>query len=167
MSEKITQEYLKSILDYDPETGVFRWKERGKMRGPNRVGQFAGSLTVRGYVKIKIDRKLYLAHRLAWLYMTNKWPVTIDQIDNETSNNKFSNLRDASHEENQCNRGKMKNNKCGYKGVYKLNNVNRWRSRIKRGNQYIDCGTHKTPEEAYNAYCQKAKELHDEYARLA
>jgi hypothetical protein len=65
---------LLKLLKYDPATGVFRWRvHRG---GPNNFGGVAaGSIhPPKGCRVICIDGKIYRANRLAWLYMTGKWP---------------------------------------------------------------------------------------------
>ena len=78
----LTQERLKEVLHYDPETGIFMW-----LVAPNgriRVGMEAGS-SHDGYIGIKVDRILYKAHRLAWFYMTGEWPA--NDVDHWDRNN--------------------------------------------------------------------------------
>lgn len=103
----INQAYLKSILDYEPETGIFRWKivKRG-WRGKTIAfpGDRAGHIERDGYWRISIDGKFYLMHRLAWLWMTGDWPeIVIDHKDRDKGNNKWANLRDATYSENSRN----------------------------------------------------------------
>lgn len=86
----LTVERLRELLDYDPETGVFRWKEP---RRKCRVGEVAGSLRKDGYVKIQVDGRFYQAHRLAWLCVYGVWPSAIDHIDGNRANNAIANLR--------------------------------------------------------------------------
>lgn len=67
----VTADRLRKLLSYDPETGVFRWKEtRGSIRSGARAGCDGGS---QGRI-IRVDKRLYSAARLAWLYMTGEWP---------------------------------------------------------------------------------------------
>lgn len=98
------QETLKKFLYYDPDTGVFTWKVSPNKRIP--IGSVAGSYCSNGYhIQIKINKKTYLAHRLAWLYMYGHWPTNIiDHIDNNGRNNKLSNLRDTTFVVNSHNR---------------------------------------------------------------
>jgi hypothetical protein len=85
---EITAERLREVLLYDPETGVFRWWVPTSRKSPFRVGKIAGSYHRDGYREIRIDKRLYRAHRLAWLYMTDKWPdLEIDHIDQDGTNN--------------------------------------------------------------------------------
>ena len=148
----ITQEYLKSILEYNPDTGIFTWN-----KSPNWsicVGDVAGCLN-QGYISIKIDKKRYLAHRLAWLYMTGSWPeFEIDHIEgiNIPNFNKFSNLRDVNHNNNMLNKEKYKSNTSGYRGVSWDNKSKKWRSRIGLNKKTNLLGYFNTPEEASKAY---------------
>ena len=155
--ELITQEYLKSILVYSQETGNFIWK----IRPANHIhiGDIAGSLHHTGYIVIQINKKLYLAHRLAWLYMTGNFPVnTIDHIDgiNIPNFNKWSNLRDITHQKNNFNKGINKNNTSGYKGVSWNKRNNKWQVEIGVNGKSIYLGYFVDIEEASDAY-EKAK----------
>ena len=63
----ITQERLKQLLCYDPETGLFTWLQKSSLHSVKKPGDIAGCKHICGYWHIRIDNKLYLAHRLAWL----------------------------------------------------------------------------------------------------
>ena len=79
----LTQERLKQLLHYDPETGEFSRVAKG--RGYHKP---VNSLYEDGYYRIGVDRRIYMANRLAWLYMTGKWPKEIiDHRDLDKSNN--------------------------------------------------------------------------------
>ena len=112
----LTQEYLKSILSYNPETGIFTWnKDIGRKI---KAGDVAGGVECEGYITIGINNKIYKAHRLAWLYMTGKWPPNqIDHKKHIRNDNRFSQLRLATNEENGKNRSLNKNNTSGVSGV--------------------------------------------------
>lgn len=103
----ITQQRLKELLDYDPLTGIFTWRvDRYRVR----KGQSAGVVATRknGYrrIHIRLDQRLYLAHRLAWLYMTGRWPTNLlDHKDGDATNNQWKNLREATSVENAANSG--------------------------------------------------------------
>jgi hypothetical protein len=153
----LTAERLRAVLDYDPETGVFTWKQRRKNC---RVGAIAGSATVRGYIEIKIDGKHHLAHRLAWLHVHGTWPTNvIDHIDGNGSNNAISNLRDVTQSQNAENRKRAHaNNKCGLLGVGRSRS--KWRARILLYGEELHLGTFDTPEEAHAVYLAAKRELH-------
>ena len=122
--ETFTQEYLKSILDYDLDTGIFTWKVNKSRR--SNIGNVAGWL-YNGYREIGIDSKKYKAHRLAWLYVNGEMPKNlIDHIDGNRSNNKISNLREATYQENSENYKTPQTNKSGVKNVSWYKNLNKW-----------------------------------------
>jgi len=98
------------LLTYDPYTGLFTWLVDAYS---NKVkGKIAGSIK-EGYINISIDRKLYRAHRLAWLYVNGVFPSEIDHINRVKSDNRICNLREVSRSENCQNRStskRVKNN---------------------------------------------------------
>ena len=110
MKEKITQAKLKELLSYDPETGDFTWLVGRKM-----AGKKAGSPHNQGYFTIRISRKLYLSHRLAWLYVYGAFPkIDLDHINGVKSDTRIDNLRECSESQNQWNSRKPKNNISGF-----------------------------------------------------
>jgi HNH endonuclease len=117
---ELTHARLCELLSYDPETGLWTW--RLSRRGAVKAGAAAGSLNnPEGYLRIKIDGHLYLAHRLAVFYMTKSWPkVGTDHKDLDRINNRWTNLREATRSENQANIGAHRDNKLGVKGVSRL-----------------------------------------------
>lgn len=155
---ELTQERLKELLHYDPETGVFTWRVS---RGTRAAGSEAGCVTSnheqkkharRPYVRkdIRVERKLYLAHRLAWLYMTGAWPPEqIDHIDGDALNNRFDNLRAVTHAQNHLNRPRNRNNTSGVIGVFfdKNGYCKPWRAQIDHNGKRWNKGF-KTKEEA-------------------
>jgi Demerecviridae HNH endonuclease len=136
---------------YDPETGIFRW--------PN--GRVAGSYTNNGYIFIGVYGLRFLAHRLAWLYMTGEWPKEqIDHINRSRSDNRWCNLREASNGQNSAN--KLCYGQLGAPGVEK--HGTKYRARIKINYQRIELGTFNTLAEAAEAYDKASKSYHGEYS---
>ena len=85
---------LRKVLSYAPTTGIFRWKVSASSRSP--VGAIAGAKNGRGYHQIRIGGRPYSASRLAWLYMTGKWPNSeISYINGKPSDTRWANLREA------------------------------------------------------------------------
>lgn len=109
MPKELSHARLTSLIDYGPETGRFTWKVP---KHPARKGDACGCIGNKGYRVIKIDGQAYLAHRLAWLYMTGSWPPEqIDHANRDRADNRFSNLRAASQSQNNANR--VLSEKCG------------------------------------------------------
>ena len=161
MNSSITRTRLKKLVSYDPLTGIFTWVV--KPSAQVGVGDHAGSINSSGYITMKADKVNYLAHRLAWLYMTGEWPkYQIDHANGDGTDNRFSNLRECSHGQNRANSKLASNNTTGYKGV--VAKKNRYQAQITHNRQVINLGSFKTKEEAHQAYCRRAKELHGEFA---
>lgn len=116
---QITQERLRELLHYEPETGVFTWRvSRGRLA---KAGDVAGTIETGGYMQIRVDGVAHLAHRLAWLYMTGEMIPLIDHRDTQRSNNRWSNLRQFDKPLNGLNRrGANRNNGTGLLGVSKV-----------------------------------------------
>lgn len=115
--QRMTQSLLKQYLNYDPITGYFTWV----FKHCNKVipGQRAGSVHRNGHRVIHLFGSLYAEHRLAWLYMTGKFPKEfIDHIDHNEHNNCFDNLREVSKTENNKNNSLRLDNKSGKAGIY-------------------------------------------------
>ena len=132
--EKLTQNELKKHLHYNPETGIFTWKLSA--RRPVCIGDVAGCYDKRAYIVIRIENVLYLAHRLAWLYMEGYHPE--NQIDHKNGNkhdNRWKNLREATQTCNSQNTKILKNNTSGFPGVSWSEKRHKWKckSRNTRG----------------------------------
>lgn len=158
---------LRRLLDYNPETGVFRWKPNPKHRltwNTRFAGSIAGTINKR-YREIGIDDQKYLAHRLAWFYVNGRWPKLIDHIDMNGHNNAIRNLREATHSTNKANRRAPANNSSGYKGVSFNKVVQRYQASICRQYKQMHLGFFATAREAHAAYCSAAKALFGEYSR--
>lgn len=159
----ITQAELKARILYNPETGEFQWVQGGRF---NRLaGKPAGYTDPDGYIQIRIDKKLYQAHRLAWLYMTGEWPPSgfVDHVSTVVTDNRWVNLRDATKKINQENRRRAgRNNKAGLLGVSP--NGKRWAATInttengERKHHYL--GTFDTPDQAHQAYVEAKRKHH-------
>lgn len=159
----LTQEYLKEILNYDPITGLFTWRKRN--------GQIAGCIRAHGYIKIKIFYRHYEASNLAWLYVYGKFPnICIDHINNNPMDNRIENLREATLQQNQWNKGLQRNNTTGFKGVSidtSVANGKRYRARAKTNGKEKIIGYFYTPEEAHAAYCEYINKNRGEFAKSA
>jgi hypothetical protein len=165
----ITAERLRELLDYDPETGFFRWAVRVSSRVC--AGDLAGATDTHGYRQIKIDGRLYRSHRLAWLHFYGKWPeLDIDHVNGLRDDNRILNLREATKSQNSRNSRRPKNNSSGFKGVCWDGGRRRWIAYICAGNmtgkKSNKIGQYGTAEEAHAAYAEAAKKLHGDFARF-
>jgi len=151
---ELTQEKLHKKLCYNPENGVFYWKK-------NMVS--AGYYNDRGYLIITIKGVDYRASRIAYLYMTGKYPEgEIDHKNRNTSDTRWCNLRDSTRSQNQSNMEVKSNNTSGYKGVYKSGK--RWRAEICVGKKKVSLGNYDVAFEAAQAYDKAALEAFGEFA---
>ena len=149
------QEMIK-LVTYDPETGTLTRINKGK----NGKGAIHGSTGKHGYIRFGLEGESYLAHRLAWLLHYKAWPQNqIDHINHDTSDNRMTNLREATHSEN--NRNRKSANPLG-KGVYKRGRA--FECQIRHGGKNHYLGTFDTPEEAAAAYKAQAAIHHAEFA---
>lgn len=154
----LTAARLRELLHYDPLTGAFTWRvNRGRLA---KAGDVAGSPHSDGYVGIKVDGRLYLAHRLACLYVTGVWPA--DKLDHMVSGpgcNAWKNLRPATHAQNMQNQRKARrDNKSGFLGVSPKRG--RWVASIQVDHKSRHLGYFDSPELAHAAYLEAKARLH-------
>lgn len=161
-SADLTAARLRELLHYDPETGIFTWRvDRGPGGCAARAGDQAGHLgKQQGYILIGIDGQLYLAHRLAWLYVHGVWPTKLlDHEDTDRANNRIRNLREATRQFNCENiRTPNKNNKTGLLGVSP--HKNRFAAVIHTNYRKRHLGLFDTPEEAHAVYIAEKRRIH-------
>jgi hypothetical protein len=133
------------------------WKRLYAIRGTASKDWFSGSPDDRGYLRLELKGKTYKCHRLAWFYVTGKWPIhCIDHINQIKSDNRFSNLRDVSLSINQLNKKKYSNDKISaYKGVNFKKKINKWRAVLTYEYVIYHLGYFNTEEEAKQAYEHK------------
>ena len=157
----ITHTELLERLHYNECTGVFTWINPGQYR-TQHIGSKAGSVANTGYRTISINRKAYLAHRLAWFYIYGEWPnIEVDHIDRNRDNNSLSNLRLATKSENRHNRVKAHTvNKTGLIGAVYRKNRGYFEAKIKVNNKRVHLGTFSSAHDAHKAYLKAKLELH-------
>jgi hypothetical protein len=149
----MNQERLKELLTYDSDTGDFFWNVN-KSRVAKKGQKCSGKSISTGYLRIGIDGKRYLAHRLAWLYVHGKFPKNdLDHINRIRTDNRLCNLRDATRAENLQNRSNVK-------GVYWHKRAKKWLAQIKANKKHYYLGLHGSFEEARQAYIAAALQLH-------
>lgn len=173
----LTADYVWSILDYDQLSGLLRWRARPREHFATNLAfrtwntrfsaTAAGTLDSRMYRHIRIDGRLYKAHRLVWLHATGTWPAAqIDHVNGNPGDNSFANLREATSSDNCHNCKRPCNNTSGFKGVSFYLPTGRWVAKIQFDGRTRHLGYFDTPEAAHTAYCEAARELHGAFARF-
>ena len=159
----LSAEYVRTRLDYERDTGHFRWRPVPaftKQWNAKHAGKIAGGPASYGYWRIIIDHRGYLAHRIAWLWVTGELPTAdIDHRNGVRDDNRWENLRCATRGENAQNICTPKHNTSGLIGAFR--NHKRWMSQIQVDGVLRYLGTYDTPEEAHAAYLEAKQRLHD------
>jgi hypothetical protein len=172
-----SQAFLASIVEYNPETGLFQWKTRApdsfigsEFRNTTKVAanwnsRWAGKLAFRkssttGYWLGAINGHSFAAHRLAWKLVTGRDPnVEIDHINGDRSDNRWSNLREVSRKVNRQNAQRNKNNTSGVPGVCWHKASKMWQAKIGHNYEKIHLGFFKDIQEAAKVRAAAEKEF--------
>lgn len=155
----LSAEYVRTLFDYDPSTGLLRHRKRHGVV----AGATAGTIDKAGYVRVKINQRVFLAHRIIWLLVTGAWPEgEIDHANGTRSENRWANLRQATKSQNRANttgpiRGTLK-------GAYRYEGDRKWRSQIRANGRNRHLGYFESEVEAHSAYVAAAREAFGEFA---
>jgi hypothetical protein len=152
MTEQEILAFCKEHFEYR-EDGFLYWVEP-PYRHPQLLGQRAGRPQSSGYWRVKICGRMYSVHRLVWLMHYEQWPADqVDHIDQNKTNNRLDNLREANFSQNQQNVPIRKSNKSGTTGVYFFKDGRKkpWRAHVKKDGKSIFCRYFATYEEAIAA----------------
>ena len=159
-NDYIIIENAAQLFTYDPETGAVRWAvDRGRCKRI-RAGAKAGHTRKDGYTEIRLGKRPFMAHRVAWfLHHGELPPCQLDHINRDRSDNRICNLRIASENafHNNQNRRVGKNNTSGAIGVMWYPTKNKWIARIKVKGRSIYLGLFSNFDDAVLA--RKAAEL--------
>jgi uncharacterized membrane protein len=146
----LTQGYLKRLLHYNADTGIFTWKIR---RGGCSSNNVAGALSTNGYVTISIGKHRYRAHRLAWLYIYGVWTKEdIDHINHIRTDNRINNLRVVSHSDNCKNSSMRTDNTSNVVGVSYSPERKKWCAYITSNYKTTSLGRYK---DFFEAVCAR------------
>lgn len=160
---EITQARVRKLFDYRDD-GVLIWKVAQSNRAA--AGSVAGSRNKAGYIRIRIDKLRYSAHRLVFLFHHGIMPQAIDHIDGNPSNNRVENLRAATLTQNQGNRVSRRKNGLP-KGVDWKPRVGKYQARITMNGRQVFLGLYSSPDDAHAAYLKAAQEYFGEFHRAA
>lgn len=150
----MTPEYANSLFDYNPETGVLRWRVA---RGKIKPGAVVASRGAGGCLTVMVDGRNYKAHRIIWLLVKGVFPdPEIDHRDRNQGNNRWNNIREATSSQNKMNRPS--------RGIYLDKRDGRWYARVTVHGKIIHCGRHRTKEAAAAARASAARMHYGEFA---
>lgn len=153
----ITQERLKQLFECNPEMGLLTWRKNARS---------AGCVRHDGYVVVGSDKRLYLRHRLIWLYVNGSLPSGIDHVNGVKGDDRIDNLRAATQAQNVTNSRRPSTNKSGVKGVHWHPQSKRWRVQIGYDKRKEHIGLYETIDEAAQAYAEAARRKYGQFARL-
>lgn len=168
----MNRELLWGILDYDLVTGIWTWRYR-PTGSAQWNGHFAGKIAggidkIERYWRIRIDGTLYHAHRLAFVYVEDRWPDDeVDHVNLDRSDCSWWNLREATHSQNGCNKKQKSTNTSGFKGVWFHNGGGGWVAELHVNKKRYRKFSFATAEAAAEAYAEMAKKHHGEFARAS
>jgi hypothetical protein len=161
----ITAARLRELLHYDQETGLFTWRVDKGYR--IKAGDPAGHDNWHGYLRVRVDGKVYYLHRLAWLYVHGVWPAQeIDHINGVRDDNRIENLREATAKQNSANTRRSRRNKSGVKGVHWVARLGKWRATIRICGFNRCLGCFEQLEDAAAAYRVAAEAQFGEFYRM-
>ena len=161
------QKRVRSLLDYDHETGIFCWLvHRSSTAQKWSVAGKKRTIGKKTYLRIQIDGKWFAAHRLAFVHMGVVCPDIVDHIDGDGLNNAWGNLRDAGYAGNAKNARRRSDNSSGVKNVYWCLQARRWQVNMQSdGRRYRR--NFRTLDEA-TVFANGFREIiHGPYARAA
>lgn len=152
---------FKDIFSYNPDTGLLKRKVR---LGKFQKNTLVGNPKKNGYLQVEVDKKAYYVHRICYYLATGKQPIILDHINHDVADNRISNLRNCTIEENNRNRVMHSTNTSGVKGVYKHSSCNGWVAQINLKNKTISLGLFKKFNDAVKARLQAEKKHYKDFA---
>jgi hypothetical protein len=164
---RLTAKRVRELLDCDPAAGTLTWRPRPghPVFNARWAGKLAGEIDPSyGYVRVTIDGKRYLAHRLIWMHEHGWLPGLIDHRDGNGFNCAIGNLRPASHSQNGINSRTRREQSAAPRGCWREPRTGLWQVRLNANGQRIWIGRFGTEEAARRAYEDAAAELHGEFA---
>jgi hypothetical protein len=162
MPEGFSIQRLRELFAYDPETGNVSWL-RDRIGANNSIRARAGDGA--GYRQVEVDGRVLQCHRVAWALVTGRWPkCEIDHRNGKRDDNRWENLREATHQQNAHNRRVRKDSASGLKGVSFHRRTGKWQAYIGLAGEQKYLGLFETRAAAHRAYLAAAKERFGAFA---
>ena len=161
---------LRRQLAYSKTTGLFTRKVQSSNRV--KVGDVAGTVSLAGYVQIRVCNVLVYGHRLARFYVRGVWPEgKVDHRNGLRHDNRWRNLRDIDDLGNSQNRHRPSSlNTTGMLGVSRTtrsksnpDTPHKFKARIRLNGEVVYLGSFPTPELAHAAYMAAKRDGHKHY----
>lgn len=130
-----------------------------------KVGDLAGFKKDTGYIYASVNGSVVGVHRIIYLMHFGYLPKMVDHIDMNRSNNCISNLREATHAENQRNTTLKRSNTSGIKGVSWCKAMKNWTAQICVNRRTINLGFYGDKEFARSIVESARQKFHGEFAR--
>tara|TARA_R110000772_G_scaffold57929_1_gene131065 strand:+ start:364 stop:942 length:579 start_codon:yes stop_codon:yes gene_type:complete len=158
-------EMLRKLLSYDPNTGLFFWRERNIEDFPSEKdgeakrwnGRYANkqafaSKNSAGYYTGTVLKIPLSAHRVAWAMTYGEWPSgEIDHINRVRHDNRIVNLKDGTRSDNNKNKSMQSNNTSECTGVHWHKPNGKWAARISVKSKRVHLGYFTSKNEAVSA----------------
>lgn len=160
--EPISHSRLRELFDYDASTGEFIVLKR-RARMTTQIGdRVGGSAQRNGYMRLSVDKREYMFHRLVWFWNHGRWPTEhIDHIDGDRKNNRIANLREATQSENNQNKkSASRRSKSGLLGVFWIEKQKHFIAVIRVNGKGKYLGAFQDPQIAYQRYLEAKRALH-------
>lgn len=164
--ENIDPSMAREYFSYDAKSGELRWRKTDNRK--IAIGALAGcpEPSAGGRIKVGFRYRKIRAHIIIWAYQMGKWPTKeVDHINHDPSDNRWSNLREATKAENMWNMRTPKRNKSGSKGVfYDRRYRHPWLAKIRANNKIYTIGRFDTKKAATDAYQKASRKLHGKFS---
>ena len=161
---------IRECLKLDPGSPSGLTWRIDRRRATPKAGDYAGSLATQGCGHqswvVGLGGRIYRVHSIVWLLLHDQWPadlypLTIDHINRDGSDNSHDNIRLATQNQQKNNRGTFGTSSCKYVTRHKRAQkwMARWRHPVTK--RLIHVGSYSTELEAHRAALASRLENYD------